>query len=525
LLRLRRHAPARRALGGFVGYERLNAAMAMGNAQARYLAIIVTAGAALPLPAAAQFIGGRPVLVERPRAELVQFRDFFRFPFGEDRDRGFGTYNPYNPFAPPRPVQPLEATKPPAPRKVETQPSSLVFVIGDTFADWLGFGLEQTLADTPDIGVVRKIRPSSGLVRYDVRPDSPDWSQAVKDMLATEKPSAIVIMLGVNDRLPLRERAAAPNKAGTQGQGAEKAATPGNQGTPNAALTPNASPADSEQPAANAAEPQHRPPAGNYEFRTDIWAELYEKRIDDMIAAAKSKGVPVFWVGLPAIRGAKSTSDMNYLDELYRARAEKAGITYVDIWDGFVDEKGQFVMQGPDFQGQIRRLRTYDGVNFTNVGADKLAHYVEHELRRVLAAPVVPVALPGPEEQTPAKGNARAVVGPVVPLNAAAGGQRGELLGATDRPAQHDSDPVATQVLNHGDAVAAPPGRADNFSWPRADVAAPDVAAPLPPLKAQGSDATPKNDAKKSAETKNQPAPSAASAKTRAPHQPTDNGQ
>jgi hypothetical protein len=98
-------------------------------------------------------------------------------------------------------------------------------------------------------------------------------------------------------------------------------------------------------------------------------------------------------------------------------------------------------------------------------------------------------------------------------------------LGATDRPAQHDSDPVATQVLNHGDAVAAPPGRADNFSWPRADVAAPDVAAPLPPLKAQGSDATPKNDAKKSAETKNQPAPSAASAKTRAPHQPTDNGQ
>jgi hypothetical protein len=343
-------------------------------------------------------------------------------------------------------------------------------------------------------------------------------------MLATEKPSAIVIMLGVNDRLPLRERAAPPNKAGPQGQGTEKA-TPGNQGTANAAPPPNASPADTEQPAANAAEPQHRPPAGNYEFRTDIWSELYEKRIDDMIAAAKSKGVPVFWVGLPAIRGAKSTSDMNYLDELYRARAEKAGITYVDIWDGFVDEKGQFVMQGPDFQGQIRRLRTYDGVNFTNVGADKLAHYVEHELRRVLTAPVVPVALPGPEEQSPAKGNVRPSIGPVVPLNAAAGGQRGELLGATDRPAQHDSDPVATQVLNHGDAIAAPPGRADNFSWPRADAGAPDVAAPPPPPKTQGGETTPKNDAKKSAETKNQSAPSAASAKTRATHQTPDSGQ
>ncbi|HXL65288.1 MAG TPA: SGNH family hydrolase [Xanthobacteraceae bacterium] len=498
--------------------------MTMGNAQARCLALMVAASAALPLPAAAQFIGGRTALVERPRAELVQFRDFFRFPFGDDRDRGFGTYSPSYPFNPPRPAQPLEATKPPPPRKVETQPSSLVLVIGDTFADWLAFGLEQTLADTPAIGVVRKIRPSSGLVRYDVRPDAPDWSQAVKDMLATEKPSAIVIMLGVNDRLPLRERAAPSNKASPQGQGMEKT-TPGNQGTANAAPAPNAPPADSEQPAANAAEPQRHPPAGNYEFRTDIWAELYEKRIDDMIAAAKSKGVPIFWVGLPAIRGAKSTSDMNYLDELYRARAEKAGITYVDIWDGFIDEKGQFVMQGPDFQGQIRRLRTYDGVNFTNVGADKLAHYVEHELRRVLTAPVVPVALPGPEEQAPAKGNAPPKVGPVVPLNAAVGGQPGELLGATDHPGQHASDPVATQILNHGDAIAAPPGRADNFSWPRADAGAADVAAPSAPPKTQGSEIAPKTDGKKSAETKNQSGPNAASAKNRGTRQAPENGQ
>ena len=148
------------------------------------------------------------------------------------RDRGFGNFSPYNPYTPPRPPQAVEATKPPPPRKVETQPTSVVLVIGDTFADWLGFGLEQTLADTPEIGIVRKIRPSSGLVRYDVRPDSPDWSQAVKDMLATEKPSAIVVMLGVNDRLPLRERAAAPNKTAPQGQQTEKAATPGNPGTP-----------------------------------------------------------------------------------------------------------------------------------------------------------------------------------------------------------------------------------------------------------------------------------------------------
>src|SRR5215831_1076751 len=55
--------------------------------------------------------------------------------------------------------------------------------------------------------------------------------------------------------------------------------------------------------------------------------------------------------------------------ELYRARAERAGIVYVDIWDGFVDDQGRYTLQGPDFEGQIRRLRSADGVHFTKAGA------------------------------------------------------------------------------------------------------------------------------------------------------------
>jgi hypothetical protein len=53
---------------------------------------------------------------------------------------------------------------------------------------------------------------------------------------------------------------------------------------------------------------------------------------------------------------------------LYRDAAEKAGITYADVWDGFVDEAGRFLLQGPDFEGQIRRRRSYDGVYFTKAG-------------------------------------------------------------------------------------------------------------------------------------------------------------
>ena len=108
----------------------------------------------------------------------------------------------------------------------------------------------------------------------------------------------------------------------------------------------------------------------------------FEQRIDATIAALKSAGVPVIWVGLASQRGTKSSEDLSYLNDLYRSRAEKAGIVFVDIWDGFVEEAGRYSAQGPDYEGQIRRLRTGDGVYFTKFGARKLAHYVEREVQR-----------------------------------------------------------------------------------------------------------------------------------------------
>ena len=68
--------------------------------------------------------------------------------------------------------------------------------------------------------------------------------------------------------------------------------------------------------------------------------------------------MPVIWVGLPPIRGARSSGDAAYLNDLYRARAERAGITYIDVWDGFVDEAGKYSNYGPDYEGQVRRLRS-----------------------------------------------------------------------------------------------------------------------------------------------------------------------
>jgi len=93
-----------------------------------------------------------------------------------------------------------------------------------------------------------------------------------------------------------------------------------------------------------------------------------------------------------------------------------------------------------------------------------------------------------------------------VPLNVTSG-EGGDLLGAGGHPAQRESDPVATRVLSRGEAIAAPHGRADDFTWPRPDAngAAELTPAPLvpgaaaaPPAKGAVGKSDSKTDAGKS---------------------------
>jgi hypothetical protein len=195
---------------------------------------------------------------------------------------------------------------------------------------------------------------------------------------------------------------------------------------------------------------------------------------------------------------------MLFLDSLYRAAADKAGITYVDIWDGFVDESGRYIQQGPDFEGQTRRLRSYDGVYFTKAGARKLAHYVEREITRVLAARSGPVAIPTepgtPDTDVkPGQPTPRPLAGPIVPLALSSVGTD-QLLGG---PGSHSAaiDALAARTLVKGEPLTAPAGRADDFVWPRREVG-------LEPAKADAPVAT--NDSA--------PAPASPPKKPRAAH-------
>jgi hypothetical protein len=412
-------------------------------------------------------------------------------------------------------------SKAPPPEKRETVPERNVLVLGDGMADWLAYGLEDAYAERPDMGVIRRHKTVSGLIKYQPKGDPADWAAAAKGILATEKPDAIVIMLGLNDRVAMREPAVeksdgkssdkksdkkdakakpdakpADAKSATKPDGATDAAAKPEDKAVDTELPPDDAADNGDAPPVTAPEKSARSPNGLYEFREERWVELYSKKIEEMIGAMKSKGVPVLWVGLPAVRGAKATADTLFLDSLYRDAAGKAGITYVDVWDGFVDEAGRFLQQGPDFEGQIRRLRSYDGVYFTRPGARKLAHYVEREITRLLAARSAPIALPT-EPATP-DANAlpgqpapRPLAGPILPLVASSVGTDQLLGGPGSRPAAVDA--LAARTLVKGEPLAPPAGRADDFVWPRREVGREQAKgeAPVASVSPDGTAAAP----------------------------------
>ncbi len=418
------------------------------------------------------------VVAPAPAGAQLFFDDRFPF-FGRNSSRR-GWFDPPEREAPP---PDYSKAPPPAKKTTDAVPQTPIMVFGNSMADWLGYGLEQAFADTPEIGILRRHRTLSGLIRTEVRNDPrgeyPDWPQAAKEMIAAQKPKFVVMMIGLNDRKQIKE-AAQPVRA--------KPAAPANPDANDPAARELDSVPRPAPEAAVAAPEAPTAPGGTktYEFRTDAWSEAYIRRIDDTIAALKTAGVPIFWVGLPPLRGGRSAADIPFLNDLYRSRADKAGIVYIDVWDGFVDEDGRFAQSGPDFEGQTRRLRAGDGVHFTQAGARKLAHFVEREIDRWLSARAVTVALPV-EEPKPAAAVAREVApalapgkastskarplaGPALPLISDASNEPEELLGGKTRSAAV-TDAVATKVLVKGEAMAVPAGRADDFAWPRRTVA------------------------------------------------------
>src|SRR5258707_6259419 len=242
-----------------------------------------------------------------PRSTLFPYTTLFRSWFGGD------FFTPFQQQQAPKKVILEDFSKAPPPQKRETVPERNVLVLGDAMADWLAYGLEDAYSEQPDMGVIRKHRTVSGLIKYQPKGDPADWPAAARGILATEKADAIVVMLGLNDRVPIHEPVvdqsdskSSDKKSDKKDAKAKPDAKPGDAkpgakpdgATDNAAkpeekavdteLSPDDAADNGDAPPAITPENSARPPNSVYEFREERGVELYTRKNDEMIEVMKS---------------------------------------------------------------------------------------------------------------------------------------------------------------------------------------------------------------------------------------------
>src|SRR3954447_24411714 len=139
---------------------------------------------------------------------------------------------------------------------------------------------------------------------------------------------------------------------------------------------------------------------------SEPWKEIYGQRIESVLRVFQERRLPVIWVGAPPMKEERVSADLLALNDLVRDRVQRAGA-------------------GPDFEGQVTRLRTSGGANFTAAGGRKAAHFVDRELKQLLAVRETPVSgAPGdgavnvslPTINEPPRPRERPLVGPLLPL-------------------------------------------------------------------------------------------------------------
>lgn len=359
----------------------------------------------------------------------------------------------------------------------ERQPknaSSFVYVFGGSMGQSLANGLDEALADRQDVAVLHRARPGTGLDD----PEAFDWLKTVDAALA----------------------------AGSRAGGSKDAAPDGGKG-PRTGSTRDGErkPEPIDVGVVMIGSDDRGPIEENgkvLEFGSPAWTAAYRKRVSAIDEAFKRKGVPLVWVGLPIAKNDDVADDMAALNDIYRDVAAKDGATYVDSWEAFSDDDGDFAASGPDISGRTVRLRAPDGIGFTRAGARKLAHFVEIHVLRALdgkSGPALadkeasPAAAPGasrPKSASSAVENLddlpRAPGGSLVSLPKADATAKGETSPKQDLGAEHDlggkQAPDATS-----------PARADEANK---DQPSGVSAAPAEPTTELAVDAAPAHDGK-----------------------------
>ncbi|QFY61309.1 DUF459 domain-containing protein [Rhizobium grahamii] len=307
--------------------------------------------------------------------------------------------------AAPRPAPPVAPPEEKAVEKLDT--AQKILVVGDFLAGGLGVGMDAAFQDSPGVVIETHSNVASGLVRDDYY----DWPSQLTKFMDESKPAMVVVLLGANDRQ------------------------------------------------------QMVTDSGKEKFRTDGWFAEYQRRVASFGKEVTARKIPLLWVGLPAFDSPAMTADALQMNQLYRKQVESVGGEFVDVWDGFVNENGEFIVTGSDINGQQVRLRTSDGINLTEAGRRKLAFYVEKPVRRILGTQASPDLVRLDSSNVPALDLSSNPADHTDPISLSDPNLDGgtALLGGAAQPVSTGKSP-RDRLVQDGEMAPPPAGRVDDYS-------------------------------------------------------------
>ncbi|HVW93151.1 MAG TPA: DUF459 domain-containing protein [Devosia sp.] len=380
---------------------------------------------ALPVgDATAQFFSfGRPRYLDQQQAPPQQRRprtlfDMLFGPRQEQPPRGQAPAQAQQPAAPQPPPKPT--LPPPKPTIPKAAGATRVAVFGDSMAADVGKALDRFYADDPNIEIIQQAVGQSSFAR----PDYFDWDKTIADQIAADSFDVAVVMIGINDRQTIN--------------------------------------ADGK----------------SLKSLTDDWNTAYSASLKSFLDRLHAANKPVIWIGLPPMAAPQFSAAMSQISSLQRLAVFAEGDQFVDIYDKFLDENGNYEQSGPDVNGNDALMRRSDGVHFATAGADKVAYYADQAIRLfahggagiAVADPLAgtdAAAMLRPPYQGLGQAKLLQMAGAVVPLTGVPA-RAGDLVEAA-RPAGVGSGFDLKQMLD------APTGRADAFG------AGIDPAAAQPP--------------------------------------------
>jgi uncharacterized protein len=197
-----------------------------------------------------------------------------------------------------------------------------VAVIGDSVAQDLWFGLAEATPKNAHYVFIQNGKPSTGLTQ----PSFFDWPSKARE-LAQENWGAVLMLLGLNDNLPIKME----NKWIEVGE-------PG-------------------------------------------WRAAYASRACDVTRAFTGRRIPLAWIGPPCVRPKSMDRGMLLIHEVLAEQVPEAGGVFISSRELTAGPDREFLASAPNASGKTVQLRRSDGVHFSNDGNRYLAAGVLGALR------------------------------------------------------------------------------------------------------------------------------------------------